>query len=49
MSGKNEILCETSFRKYLNDNAMATYKLNEGIRFFIKDTIELEEIIEKYL
>lgn len=36
---------EKQFRYQLNDNAMATEKLAEGIRNFAKDTIKLEEKI----
>lgn len=39
------ILTESSFRYQLNDNAMATEKLAEGIRNFVKDQIKLEELI----
>ena len=46
---KEPILCETGFRKKLAENTMATYKLAEGIDSFVKDTIELEEIIKKHL
>ena len=40
---------ESSFRFMLNDNAMATEKLSEGIRLFAKDLIKLEEYIAKQL
>ena len=46
---KEPMLCETSFRKKLVENTMATHKLVEGIDLFVKDTIELEKIIRKYL
>ncbi|MGH1486685.1 MAG: transaldolase [Cellvibrionaceae bacterium] len=36
---------EASFRYQLNDNAMATEKLSEGIRNFVKDQVKLEELI----
>jgi transaldolase len=36
---------EKSFRYLLNDDAMATEKLAEGIRLFAKDTISLERLI----
>jgi transaldolase len=36
---------ESSFRFHLNDNAMATEKLAEGIRVFAKDTVKLENYI----
>ena len=38
-------LDEASFRYHLNDNAMATEKLAEGIRNFVKDQVKLEELI----
>lgn len=38
-------LNESSFRYQLNDNAMATEKLAEGIRNFIKDQVKLEKLI----
>jgi transaldolase len=37
---------EKSFRYLLNDDAMATEKLAEGIRLFAKDTLTLEHMIE---
>ena len=37
---------EKSFRYLLNDDAMATEKLAEGIRLFAKDTVTLEQVIE---
>jgi transaldolase len=40
---------EKSFRYQMNDNAMATEKLAEGIRNFAKDTIKLEEKIVSML
>ena len=40
---------EKQFRFQLNDNAMATEKLSEGIRNFAKDTIRLEEKILSFL
>jgi transaldolase len=36
---------EKSFRWALNENAMATEKLSEGIRMFAADTVKLEKII----
>lgn len=36
---------EHSFRFMLNDNAMATEKLSEGIRKFAEDTVKLEKYI----
>lgn len=38
---------EAHFRWDLNENAMATEKLAEGIRNFAKDLVKLEKIIEK--
>lgn len=40
-------LNESSFRYQLNDNAMATEKLAEGIRNFIKDQVKLEKLIRE--
>ena len=40
-----EVLPEASFRLALNDDAMATEKLAEGIRNFIADQIRLENLI----
>ncbi|MDJ0651656.1 MAG: transaldolase [Simkaniaceae bacterium] len=40
---------EKTFRWLLNDEAMATEKLSEGIRNFAKDTVKLEKLIEKML
>jgi transaldolase len=37
---------EKSFRFALNEDAMATEKLSEGIRLFCADTVKLEQIIE---
>ncbi len=43
------ILDEKAFRLQLNENAMATEKLAEGIRKFAADTVKLEDqIIKKY-
>jgi transaldolase len=36
---------EKSFRWALNENAMATEKLSEGIRMFAADTVKLEKLI----
>ena len=36
------VLDEKTFRYLLNDNAMATEKLSEGIRTFVKDIVKLE-------
>lgn len=43
------ILDEKSFRYLLNDNAMATEKLAEGIRNFAKDLIKLEKVLQSKL
>lgn len=40
---------EKTFRWELNENAMATEKLSEGIRNFTKDLLKLEEMIKKML
>jgi transaldolase len=37
---------ENNFRYQLNDDAMATEKLAEGIRSFAADIIKLENLIE---
>ena len=37
---------EASFRMQLNDNAMATEKLAEGIRLFVADAIKLDQMLE---
>ena len=39
------ILDEKSFRLMLNENAMATEKLSEGIRKFTEDTVKLEKLL----
>jgi transaldolase len=39
-------LDEKRFRLMLNDDAMATEKLSEGIRLFCADSVKLEKIIE---
>jgi transaldolase len=36
-------LTEAGFRWHMNEDAMATEKLAEGIRNFTKDTLKLEE------
>jgi len=46
-SVQKRVLDEKSFRWELNENAMATEKLSQGIRSFAADTIKLEEIINK--
>jgi len=38
-------LSETTFRTLLNDDAMATEKLSEGIRAFVADTVKLDGLI----
>jgi len=48
-SVKERVLTESQFRWELNENAMATEKLSEGIRKFAADTSKLEEIIRKKL
>ena len=40
-------LDEKAFRFHLNDNAMATEKLAEGIRNFCKDILKLEAFLQK--
>lgn len=40
-------LNEKSFRWHLNENAMATEKLSEGIRVFAKDSLKLKKMIEQ--
>lgn len=42
-------LDEKSFRWMLNENAMATEKLSEGIRVFAKDIVKLEKLIAQRL
>ena len=42
---EKEAPLETQFRYQLNDDAMATEKLAEGIRNFIVDQIKLETLI----
>src|SRR3984957_14466264 len=42
-------LDEKTFRWMLNENAMATEKLAEGIRTFGKDVVKLEKLIEQML
>jgi transaldolase len=49
VSTQDPELTESKFRWLLNESAMATYKLAEGIRQFAKDTIELENIIKENL
>ncbi len=40
------MLDENSFRLMLNDDAMATEKLAEGIRVFCADAVKLEQLVE---
>ncbi len=40
------ILTENAFRLALNQDAMATEKLAEGIRLFCADTVQLEQPLE---
>jgi transaldolase len=40
-------LDEKSFRYLLNQDAMATEKLAEGIRFFARDLTALRELVSK--
>lgn len=42
----HQLLHEATFRYGLNQNAMATEKLAEGIRAFAADTIKLEQIMQ---
>ncbi|MED7787793.1 transaldolase [Francisella sp. 19X1-34] len=49
VSTQDPELTESKFRWLLNESAMATHKLAEGIRQFAKDTIELESIIKQNL
>jgi len=40
---------EASFRWLMNENAMATEKLAEGIRLFTRDLLRLEETVREFL
>jgi transaldolase len=40
---------EKTFRWMMNEDAMATEKLSEGIRKFAEDLIKLEKLIESKL
>lgn len=42
-------LDEKSFRYMLNENAMASEKLGEGIRVFAQDLTKLRELVSKRL
>ena len=48
-SGRAEPLTEAQFRWELNEDAMATEKLAEGIRNFHADALKLEKIIGERL
>ena len=37
---------EITFRTLLNEDAMATEKLSEGIRLFVADAIKLDALID---
>ena len=39
-------MTESNFRCMMNEDAMATEKLAEGIRGFAKDIVKLEEIVQ---
>jgi transaldolase len=43
---KKLVLDEKSFRFALNEDAMATEKLSEGIRLFCADAVKLEKLVE---
>jgi transaldolase len=43
---KKLTLDEKTFRTMLNDDAMATEKLAEGIRAFCADAVKLEKLID---
>ena len=44
-----QVLSETEFRWAMNEDAMATEKLSEGIRNFAVDQVKLEQLIESKL
>lgn len=48
-SGDKIAVDEASFRYFLNEDAMATEKLSEGIRGFAADIVKLENIIKAML
>jgi transaldolase len=48
-SGKAELLSEAAFRWEMNEDAMATEKLAEGIRNFHADALKLGKIIQERL
>lgn len=41
------VLSEAEFRYQLNDNAMATEKLAQGIRAFVEDQLNLEQLLQR--
>lgn len=45
IAAQREALSESAFRYQLNDDAMATEKLADGIRRFAEDQITLERLI----
>ena len=45
ITAQREALAESAFRYQLNDDAMATEKLADGIRRFAEDQIALERLI----
>lgn len=42
-------VCEKSFRWLMNEDAMATEKLSQGIRVFGQDMVKVREIVAKKL
>ena len=42
-------LDEKAFRWHMNEDAMATEKLSEGIRNFAKDQVKLEQLLAEKL
>ena len=46
---KSSVIDEKNFRFMINEDPMATEKLAEGIRIFVRDTLKLEEKIQKKL
>jgi transaldolase len=42
-------VCEKSFRWLMNEDAMATEKLAQGIRVFGQDMVKVREIVAKKL
>lgn len=47
-NASNKTVCENTYRWQMNENAMATEKLAEGIRSFTADQIKLEEHLSNY-